>query len=1030
MKFRLGAAGRTGQVSPASAAPGFHPTSLMSSAFPSRFSIRAWLGAVLLLPLFGAPLSAAGSLTGLVTNAATGATLQGARVVIKDRNLEATTDSLGFYSFEDLAPGSVVLVATYTGLAPAETAVEVPATGRARKDISLTADIYRMSAFVVGSEREGNAKAITLQRLSDGVKSIVSADAFGGLAGNPADLAARLPGVEGESVGGDMRYVRIRGLHQNLSSITQDGNRLADAGSAGATREFQFQTVGSDSVERIEVTKSPTPDMDGDSIGGVVNLISKSAFDSSPERRIRASIGAIWRATDPRDPSRPNASLSYSEVFLGKIGVNLNLAYRPHGSIIDMSTQAHELLPADRTGPAYQYSLSLQDFRNVRTRSGAGLRIDYKWSDEVRFFANYQLNKHIEHSDHNQVTWQTNQAVATLDASGSPTGTNGILPGYTDTETRVRAVTASTVAINSQALYKLGDTKTFNIGAVHRHRTLSLDYDAYKSQSKALYPGNNTFTYTLRGAGWTLQRDDPLFPRITQTGGPDWLNLANYTDNLYSSARSVGWDNYLGASFNAKRTFTSLLGSYLKAGLRYRRQSRYLDNTPYNTVYVGPDGVMGPNPAAGGRNDDNLAQFGLMNRPYPNTKLGKYATPPFPALQAVGRIDDVDGDIAANPGWWRPQLAANLQAELINNQQFTEEIRAAYLMGSAQFGRLNVLTGARVEDTATEGVGSLQVVTPEEKARRAAWGTAPLTDAEIIRRTREEFGRRQKRTGEYRSVFPGVHLKYRFTPNLLARAGYTENIGRPGIGQLIPRTTVNYDNQTVSTSNPSLEPQWAKNFDLTGEYYFEPAGMLTFGVFEKQIRKFIYTSGGATIGSGADNGFGGEYVGYSLTTQYNGGFARVRGLELGYSQQFTFLPGIWKGLGAFSNATWMNARGNYGSGTAISLVPNPRIAGFNPFIANVGVSYIRSKLNLRASFNYRHRYLSAFNANESRAVYFARRPVLDLKMLYNLNRSYSLYLDVNNVLTQPDRETQFGYGRPQTTHLMRPQFMFGLNGRL
>ena len=137
-----------------------------------------------------------------------------------------------------------------------------------------------------------------------------------------------------------------------------------------------------------------------------------------------------------------------------------------------------------------------------------------------------------------------------------------------------------------------------------------------------------------------------------------------------------------------------------------------------------------------------------------------------------------------------------------------------------------------------------------------------------------------------------MHLKYRFTPNLLARAGYTENIGRPGIGQLIPRTTVNYDNQTVSTSNPSLEPQWAKNVDVTGEYYFEPAGMLTFGVFEKQIRKFIYTSGGATIPSGTENGFGGEYAGYTLTTQYNGGFARVRGLELGYSQQFTFLPGI------------------------------------------------------------------------------------------------------------------------------------------
>ncbi|MFM7752412.1 MAG: hypothetical protein ACKPB0_18550, partial [Opitutaceae bacterium] len=78
-------------------------------------------------------------------------------------------------------------------------------------------------------------------------------------------------------------------------------------------------------------------------------------------------------------------------------------------------------------------------------------------------------------------------------------------------------------------------------------------------------------------------------------------------------------------------------------------------------------------------------------------------------------------------------------------------------MGAAQFGRLNVLTGVRIEDTATKGTGALQVITPEEKARRAAWGTAPLTDAETIRRTREEFGRRQTRTGDYRSVFPGVH---------------------------------------------------------------------------------------------------------------------------------------------------------------------------------------------------------------------------------------------------------------------------------
>lgn len=997
------------------------------STLASRFRLGTF--ALFLVGGLNALTYGQSSVTGTVTNSATGAVLEGARVTLEGTGREVTTDSLGTYRFDNVPAGSAVLAVSYTGLKP----VTVPVTIGAgptpvRQNVGLTSDIYLMGSFVVESEREGNAKAITLQRQSDGVKNIVSADAFGGLAGNPADLAIRLPGVEGESVGGDMRYLRIRGLHQNLSSITQDGNRLADAGSAGSTREFQFQTVGSDSVERIEVTKSPTPDLDGDSIGGVVNLVSKSAFDSSPDRRIRGSVGAIWRVADSRDKARPNASLSYSEVFGGRLGVNLNLAYRPHGSIIDMSTQAHELLPVGVEGPAYQYQLSVLDFRNVRTRSGAGLRLDFKLTDQIRHFANFQFNKHIEHSDHSQVTWQSNQAVATVDPSGNLTGTGGIVPGYTDYETQVRPLSTSTVAINSQVAYKLGTTVTLNFGGVHRYPSLDLDYDLYTSKSKAYYPGNNTFTYTMGNVGFTLRKDDPIFPTITQTGGPDWGNIANYTENLYTSSRMVGWDNYLGASVNAKKRFPTRWPSYIKTGLRLREQSRDLDNTPYRTVYVGPDGVRGPNPALGGVNDDNLAQFGLMNRPFPDTELRRYGNLPFPAFQADGLPNNLDPLIAANPSHWQRQIANDLQAELSNNQQFTEQIRAAYIMGNAQIGKLGVLTGVRIEDTETEGTGALQVITPEERARRAAW-VGTVTDDEIRRRTREEFGRRITRTGDYRSVFPGLHLKYQFNRNLLARFSYSESIGRPNIGQLIPRTTVNYDNQTLSTSNPSLEPQWSQNWDLSAELYFEPAGLFSVGAFQKDLEKFIYTSSGDVVGSGQDNGYSGEYEGFTVTTQFNGGKAKVRGIEVSYSQQWTFLPGIWKGLGAFANATWMDAQGNYGAGSAISLAPNPRVAGFNPFIGNIGLSYIQSRVNLRATFNYRHKYLTGYNANESRAGYSAARPTLDIKTLYNINRRVSVYLDVVNVLKEPDRYTQFGYGRANTVHLMDPQFFFGVNMR-
>jgi hypothetical protein len=383
-------------------------------------------------------------------------------------------------------------------------------------------------------------------------------------------------------------------------------------------------------------------------------------------------VGAIWRAEDPRDRARPNASVSYSEVFGGKLGVSLNLGYRPHGSIFDLSVQGHEQLPAGVKGPAYQYTHRIQDVRTVRTRSGAGLKLDYKLTDQIRAFANFQLHKHVEHSDRSQVQWQTNQAVAIRDAAGNLTGTGGIVPGYTDFETAVRPINASLVAIASLVEYKLGTTKTMNVGAVHRYPTIDLDYDVYSSHSKSDYPGNNTLTYTLRNVGFTIQKDDRYVPTITRTAGPDWSTLANYTQNAYTSTRRTGWDKYLGAAVNFKKRFETRWPSFVKSGVRIREQTRDLQNSPYRTAYVGPDGVMGPNAARGGANDDNLAQLGLMNRPFPDTTLMRYGSFPFPALQADGRSHNLDPLIAANPSHWQRQLANDLRDDLINHHQATE----------------------------------------------------------------------------------------------------------------------------------------------------------------------------------------------------------------------------------------------------------------------------------------------------------------------------------------------------------------------
>ena len=998
----------------------------MSNTDLFRRFTRTWIARLALLGVIStAAVSAQESLSGTVSNAATGQNLEGARVVHKTTGREAITDGQGIFRFTDLPAGAAVLSVSYTGLTTVDQAVDVRPGTRNVVDVGLTSDIYQLSKFVVAGDREGNAQAITLQRMSDGVKSIVSADAFGGLAGNPAELVARLPGIEGESVGGDIRYIRVRGLHQNLSSITMDGNRLADAASAGVTREFQFQTIGSDAVERIEVVKLPTPDMDGDSIGGNVNLVSKSAFDSTPERRIRASVGTIWRATDDRDRIRPNYSLSYTEVFGGRLGVALNAAYRPHYSLSEQTTQTHQQLAAGVTGPAYTHTFTFTDFRNLRKRSGVGLKLDYKWSENTRFYFNASYNKHVEHESDTEANFATNQGIATRDAAGNLTGNNGIVPGFTDTVTEVRPVNNSVVTLTSGNLYKDGRTQHLQVGGVHRYRTLNIDYDTYQSNSKANYAGTAEPAFIARGMGWRLDRSENAFlPTITQTGGPDWTQISSYTENAFSITRRAAWDDYRGASINAKKAFTVPVPAYVKAGFRWREQTRRNVATPYTGTYVGPDGVMGLNPATG-QNDDNLAQF-MTARPLPGD-LARYPRLPFPSVVNEGRSFWTALD--ENPQLLRQNLGANLQAELQGNTSFEEDILAYYAMGSVSLGRLSVLAGVRVETTEVTAEGALQALTPEERARRAAITGTP-SDAEIRRRTIAEFGNRQTRAGENRDVLPGVHLKYTPLANLVLRLGYAANIGRPGIGQLIPSTTVNFENRTVLTSNPALKSQKADNFDFSAEYYFEPAGVISAGVFLKEIDRFIYTAGGQIIPTGQDNGFEGEFAGYTLTSQANGGSAKVKGLELNYSQQFTFLPGWLKGFGAFANFTKMEAEGNYGSGTAIALAPTPKIAGFNPLNANAGVSYIRNRISLRVQLNHRARYLLTFNANESRLVYARARTTVGVKTSYRFNRHLEGYFDVVNLFSEPDREREFTGGRPQVYSMLLPQLFFGINARL
>jgi TonB-dependent receptor len=641
------------------------------------------------------------------------------------------------------------------------------------------------------------------------------------------------------------------------------------------------------------------------------------------------------------------------------------------------------------------------------------------------------LNKHLEHGDQNDSQFSTAQSVATRDATGALIGTGAIVPEYTRNMTEWRPVTASQVNVNSTSTEKGGDTQQLQIGGVHRFNAIEIDYSGFRSKSVTDYPGNAAFGYTARGIGMRIERkESPFFPTVTQIAGPDIRNIENYTDNVLTITRMRADDKYVGGEVNVKMSFREPVPAFVKAGVKLREQTRLRKAPTLRYRFAGPDRLLNSG-------DENLAQF--LN---PSVISNSQIALPYPAFTFRDADDvpysypvrtnsygysgyNIGTALYEKPEQFQEDVAFNVTNELNTRVNFTESINSAYVMGNVDIARLSILAGVRVEETETEGNGALRRVTPEELARRLAF-VGPITDDELRRRTTEEYSGRVTASGKYKKVFPGVHFKYELPNGLLLRLSYATNIGRVQISELIPATFVNDELQTVTTTNPGLKPQYSDNFDFGVEYYFEPVGRLSAGAFLKEITDFQFSAGGQRVGSGPNNGFDGAYEGYSLTTRMNGGAARIRGFELAYQQQFTFLPGWWKGFGVFANYTRLDAKGDYGTGRVGST---NSLAGFIPEIGNLGISYIRQPLTLRFQFNHVGKYLSSYNANPALLRYQLQRDQLDIKSAYWINRHYSVYLDVYNVFVEAERgDTWFG-GLPRNIRKEKgPLFVMGIKG--
>jgi TonB-dependent receptor len=289
-------------------------------------------------------------------------------------------------------------------------------------------------------------------------------------------------------------------------------------------------------------------------------------------------------------------------------------------------------------------------------------------------------------------------------------------------------------------------------------------------------------------------------------------------------------------------------------------------------------------------------------------------------------------------------------------------------MGNLRLDRLSLLGGLRFERTAVSGRGSLQINNSQQ----------------LSVTTRE---------ADYTRSFPSLHARYTLTPNLLLRASWSTGVGRPSISQLVPTTTVTTSATTglgtVNANNVALRPMFSDNFDLACEYYAKEVGLITVGVFQKNIDGFINRVT-TLIGTGSDNGFGGQYADFNLVTQENLASARVRGAEFNFSHDLAVLSPRLRGVSLLGNLTWLETSGQFNDG--LSQLP-----GFKPIVANAGVSARLGRLQVRVFYNYAAGFLASYNADPTLRNYSTEDKTVDVNLQYRFSPRLTIFADVNNV---------------------------------
>jgi TonB-dependent receptor len=239
---------------------------------------------------------------------------------------------------------------------------------------------------------------------------------------------------------------------------------------------------------------------------------------------------------------------------------------------------------------------------------------------------------------------------------------------------------------------------------------------------------------------------------------------------------------------------------------------------------------------------------------------------------------------------------------------------------------------------------------------------------------------------DYNFLLPQLHIRYAASSNTNIRAAFTQSYSRPNFESIVPSQSIDFSGREGTIGNPELKPVGANNFDLLGEHYFGTIGILSGGIFYKQLSDFIFNRRFDSTVEGVD---------LVLNQWQNGGNASLFGFELAYQQNLTFLPGALRGLSVYANYTYTK------SNATIEGRGDVRLPGQANNVGNFALAYDLNRLNVRLALNFNGEYISEVGEEAEEDFYVKSRMQFDATATYTINPRFRLFAEFLNLSNQP-----------------------------